>query len=207
MPEHSPAWIASSRLDEAFALARSQHAGQSRKTAHPDTVGIPYVGHLMSVAALVIEHGGTEDQAIAGLLHDVVEDTDTSLDSLTARFGEDVGAMVHACSDHHGDGPKRPWRERKAGYLAHLNTMGADNPALLVALADKVHNASSTAAELRGLSATERHEYWTKFNGGEDDQRMWYRGLADIFHDKAPGRPWEALAGRFTAIVAEMFPD
>ena len=207
MPEHSPRWIPTTRLDEAFMLARLLHAGQSRKTADEKTPGIPYISHLMTVAALVIEHGGTEDQAIAALLHDAIEDTSMTMESLTFEFGGTVGQIVDACSDHHGGGQKKPWKERKEEYLSHLrDETDADDPAILVALADKVHNATCTELELRGLSAEQRHEYWKKFSVGEDQQRWWYQSLAVEFDAKSEGQPWAGLSTQFSGIVARMFP-
>jgi (p)ppGpp synthase/HD superfamily hydrolase len=94
----------------------------------------------MSVSALVIEHGGTEDQAIAALLHDAVEDQGglKTLETTRATFGETVAEIVLACSDSVTE-EKPPWRERKEAYLSHLSE--AEPEALLVSLADKVHNA------------------------------------------------------------------
>ena len=98
------------RFDEAFAFAHDLHRRQTRKAA-----GTPYIAHLMSVAALVVEHGGDEDQAIAGLLHDAVEDQggEETLALVRARFGDGVAAIVVDCTDAWVE-PKPAWRPRKA---------------------------------------------------------------------------------------------
>jgi GTP pyrophosphokinase len=115
----------SDRLVEAFQYAAQLHASQRRKVT-----SIPYISHLMIVAGTVIEHGGDEDQAIAALLHDAIEDQPDdgrTRDHIRKRFGARVLALVEACSDADSH-PKPPWRERKDRYLAH-STMRRPRPA------------------------------------------------------------------------------
>lgn len=214
MPQFTPDWEPSEKLNEAFAIARTFHARQSRKSGGVDTPHIPYIGHLMAVSALVIDQGGTEEQAIAALLHDIIEDTDLTYDDLVGMVGTAAADIVIACTDTVDKSREnRPWRTRKEEYLEGLTAKSPDDESLLVALADKMHNASSTSLELRGLTVQQRHEYWKKFNGGEDDQKWWYRGLADAFTGKIANgstsdrQNWADLAERFAATVAEMFPD
>src|SRR6059058_2516417 len=123
-------------FDEAFAFAAGLHRDQTRK----GPAGIPYIAHLMSVAALVLEAGGSETQAIAALLHDGPEDRggEERLADIERVFGADVAKIVSDCSDTF-EHPKPPWRERKEHYIAHLAE--ADEDSLLVSLADKVHSA------------------------------------------------------------------
>ena len=129
--EHSIRWT---RLAEAAAFAFALHADQRRKGTN-----IPYIAHLMSVAALVIEHGGDEEQAIAGLLHDAIEDMGAEQeDIIKERFGLRVVAIVRACTDADVI-PKPPWHERKEQYIEHLEQVGED--VLLVSACDKLHNA------------------------------------------------------------------
>src|SRR3954469_5390485 len=134
----------SPKFDEALRYAADMHRDQFRK----GPAGIPYIAHLMSVAALVLEAGGTETQAIAALLHDGPEDRggEKTLAEIEQRFGPDVAAIVAACSDTF-EKPKPPWRERKERYIAHL----ADAPedALLVSLCYKVHNARAIVSDYR----------------------------------------------------------
>src|SRR3954466_13190743 len=109
------------RFDDALQFAFERHRFHFRKGSR-----VPYFSHLMSVCALVLEHGGNEDQAIAALLHDSVEDAAKGqgpdvLQAIGDQFGEAVRSMVEACSDSlNGDDNKRPWRERKLAYVEGL---------------------------------------------------------------------------------------
>jgi (p)ppGpp synthase/HD superfamily hydrolase len=127
------------RFDRAFAFARELHADQPRKQTT-----IPYVSHLMGVASLVLEDGGDEDEAIAALLHDAVEDQggQRTLARVRKLFGQRVALIVEACSDT-DVAPKPPWQERKASYIAHLRDPETSSSAIRVSLADKLHNASA----------------------------------------------------------------
>ncbi|MGY1601656.1 HD domain-containing protein [Geodermatophilus sp. SYSU D00815] len=159
------------RFDDALRFAFERHRFHFRKGSR-----VPYFSHLMSVCALVLEHGGSEDQAIAALLHDAVEDAIPGqgpevLRAIGEQFGAEVRAMVEACSDslndEHG---KRPWRERKLRYVAGLTQPGAkSDDALLVTAADKVHNARSIARDLR----TYGPGFWGTFSACEHDL-LWY---------------------------------
>lgn len=125
------------RFERALVYAARAHRGQLRKGSQ-----VPYISHLLAVSALVIEDGGDEDEAIAALLHDVVEDQGgaSRLADVKREFGGRIAAIVSACSDT-DETPKPPWRERKERYLEHLET--ADSSVVGVSLADKVHNAQS----------------------------------------------------------------
>lgn len=133
------------------------HPEQSRKGGH-----IPYIAHLMSVCALVLEAGGNEDQAIAALLHDAVEDRGgrSTLETIRQMFGDRVANAVESCSDSMATNPdkKLPWRERKVKYLEHLRTASGD--ALLVSAADKLHNARAILSDYRKLG----DDLWLRFN-------------------------------------------
>jgi hypothetical protein len=144
----------------ALVFAAEKHASQKRKGS--DT---PYVGHLLAVSAIVIEAGGTETEAIAALLHDVVEDQGASLEELSRTFSPVVAGIVDECSEDKGDG-KRPWFVRKTEYLDHLRV--ASPSALLVSLADKIHNARSIVHDQRALG----DEVWNRFNPRAD--QLWY---------------------------------
>lgn len=160
------------RYAAAVRYAATAHAGQVRKGT-----SIPYITHPIAVSGLVMEFGGDEDQAIAGLLHDVVEDCGVSLESLEAQFGGRVAAIVDGCTDGVPDaqGHKPPWRERKEQYLAHLEQAHSD--VLLVSACDKLHNARAIVADLRthGLTIFER------FTAGQDGTTWYYRQLAGVF--------------------------
>ncbi|MFC2052674.1 HD domain-containing protein [Chloroflexota bacterium] len=165
--------VLSSRFEGALILATRLHANQVRKGTK-----IPYVAHLLAVTALVLEDGGDEDQAIAALLHDAVEDQGglEILDVIRGRFGEGVAHIVEGCSDSF-ESPKPHWIERKVNYLRHLRAAEID--IMRVSLADKLHNACSIHRELQQHGEV----IWEKFNGGKDGTLWYYHSLVDIFHE------------------------
>src|SRR5687767_2034587 len=137
------------RFDRALAFASRLHREDVRKGS--DT---PYVAHLLSVCALVVEDGGTEEEAIAALLHDALEDHPeaTSRDEIREAFGERVLELVEGCTDTPADytgGRKPPWRARKEGYVEHVRH--ADAGGVRVSLADKLHNARAIMADYRRI--------------------------------------------------------
>lgn len=142
------------------------------------------------------EPGGDEDQAIAGLLHDSIEDQGDKISHarLLERFGAGVADLVRACSDTEVD-PKPPWRERKEAYLEHLET--ADPAVLLVSRADKLHNARAILADLREHG----ERVWERFNAGRDQQIWYYRSLAEVFTHRLPGPQSEELDRTVDAIA------
>ena len=172
------------RFDEAFRYAHELHRDQTRKGTF-----IPYISHLLTVAGLVIEHGGTEDQAIAGLLHDAPEDQGgaATLDEIRARFGGKVAAIVADCTDAWTD-PKPPWRERKEAYLQALSHKPRES--LLVSLADKTHNAEAILWDYR----RDGEVLWSRFNGGADGTRWYYNALVTVFSVAMPGPLSDRLA-------------
>jgi GTP pyrophosphokinase len=159
------------RFTQAFLFAFQLHAGQSRKGSRT-----PYIAHLIGVAALVLEYGGDEDQAIAALLHDAVEDQGgiRTLEEIHRRFGERVAVIVAGCTDAYTV-PKPPWRERKERYIQHLAEASPD--VWLVSLADKVHNARSVLADLR----REGEGVWDRFKGGKTGTLWYYHSLLNAF--------------------------
>ncbi len=167
--------VLSSRFREALWLAAFLHADQWRKGTD-----IPYVAHLLAVSSLVLEHGGSEDAAIAGLLHDSVEDQGgrTVLEQIASRFGPSVAAIVEACSDS-TETPKPPWRARKERYIAHL--AGVTRETLLVSLADKLHNARSILSDYQQIG----ERLWERFQGGKDGTLWYYNALVAAFEERA----------------------
>jgi (p)ppGpp synthase/HD superfamily hydrolase len=154
------------QFSKALVYAECKHHNQVRKGGD-----IPYVGHLLSVASLVINDGGSEAQAIAALLHDAVEDQGgpATLDEIRNNFGGDVARIVAECSDTDEE-PKPPWLERKQNYIDHLATVGDDT--LLVSVADKLDNARSMLRDY--------HEHgpklWDRFNRKNPQDHLWYYG-------------------------------
>lgn len=152
------------QFSKALVYAECKHHNQVRKGGD-----IPYVGHLLSVASLVINDGGSEAQAIAALLHDAVEDQGgpATLDEIRDNFGDDVARIVDECSDTDEE-PKPPWLERKQNYIDHLASVGTDT--LLVSVADKLDNARSMLRDY--------HEHgpklWDRFNRKNPQDHLWY---------------------------------
>lgn len=167
------------RFDQAAAYAIDLHRSQVRKAT-----STPYVAHLFAVCSLVLEDGGTEDEAIAALLHDGPEDQggEPVLDEIRARFGRDVSLVVAGLSDAMPSPgqAKAPWRERKEGYLRHLAE--ASPSVLRVSLADKLHNARSILIDLRA----DGDAVWDRFNAGQQEQAWYYTGLLAIFERRLP---------------------
>ena len=165
------------RFDAALAYASRVHRAQVRKGS-----GIPYVSHLLGVASLALELGADEDQAIAALPHDAVEDQGGAerLADIRARFGDRVAEIVAHCTDTDAE-PKPPWRARKEAYVAGL----AEKPphSLLVSLADKLHNAGAILTDLTAHGPS----VWDRFTGGRDGSLWYYKALTDAFETRLPG--------------------
>ena len=157
---------------KAMVYAERKHHNQVRKGGD-----IPYVGHLLSVAGLVINDNGSEAQAIAALLHDAVEDQGgaETLQEIKANFGEEVARIVEECSDTDKT-PKPPWQERKQDYINHLGVVGEDT--LLVSVADKLDNARSMRRDYNEHGSA----LWQRFTVKNPDDHLWYYGgLLDAY--------------------------
>jgi len=192
------------KLGRAVKFASAAHNGQVRKSTT-----VPYTAHVLGVASLVLEGGGTQTEAIAALLHDVVEDTDVSPRTLRKRFGRKVTRIVLACSVVPAKKGKRAkakrdastWRERKLRSLDHLADPGTSKSVLRVRAADALYNARATVADLRRFGP----ETWERFNAGAIDQLWYYRSLSVLLSARLPGmladelrvtvRAMEQLAG------------
>jgi (p)ppGpp synthase/HD superfamily hydrolase len=193
--EPMPSVVLGPRYVDAVAYALDVHAADDRKGAD-----VPYTSHLLAVSALVLEDGGSEDEAIGGLLHDTVEDHGVEhLGEIRGRFGDLVAEIVEGCSDSLvPDGePKPPWRVRKGTYVAHLRLETTPVPVLVVSCADKLHNARSILADLRdrGLPSLGRFS-------AEPRELLWYyESLAQIFEQRLPHRRNQVL---LCQVVAEL---
>lgn len=194
--EPAPPTQLTARFSSALELARRAHDGQLRKGTR-----IPYLSHPLAVAALALEHGADEGEAIAALLHDAVEDGggQEALDAIRAEFGDRVAGIVLGCSDHVAepgevDRPKAEWRARKNAYLEHFLT--ADRSVLLVAAADKLHNARSIRDDYQVHGSL----LWDRFTARPADVLWYFRSLVAVFQeslkDQAPdGRDAEPSPG------------
>lgn len=156
------------RFSLALTEAERLHRHQLRKGT-----AIPYISHLLAVAALVLEHGGDENQAIAALLHDSIEDCADEAggaqllrDRLNELFGPHVLGMIEACTDAETL-PKPAWKERKEAHLRHLQA--APPSVFLVVAADKLHNARAILTDAR----RDGPSTWKRFKGGREGT-LWY---------------------------------
>lgn len=163
--------LLSTRFEEALIFATRLHREQMRKGTT-----IPYIAHLLGVTSIVLEHGGDEDEAIAALLHDAIEDQGgaSTREEIRRRFGETVVAIVDGCTDAEVI-PKPPWRARKEAYIAHI--AHAAPSVRLVSVADKLHNARAILADYRELG----NDLWKRFNGGKEGTLWYYRALVNAF--------------------------
>ena len=162
------------RFEEALIYATRLHSTQTRKGS-----GIPYVSHLMAVAALTLEYGGGEDEAIAALLHDAVEDQggETTRADILLRFGPAVTGIVDGLTDM--DTLHPPWRARKETYIARLHD--ASDSVKLVSACDKLHNVRSLLMDYR----TQGEKLWTRFHGERDGTLWYYRTLVEVLRSDA----------------------
>ena len=184
----------SPRLDEALRYARDVHAGQRRKGTD-----VPYLAHLMGVSSIVLDDGGTEDEAIAGLLHDAAEDHGgrARLDDIRSRFGNAVARIVEDCTDS-WETPKRPWTERKRAYVEHARTLAP--PSLRVSAADKVHNTYAILRDLRNVGES----VWSRFDASADDVVAYYQSLVGAYREAGGGRLVDELDRIVRGIRREM---
>lgn len=163
----------SERFEQALPYAARLHASQARKGTT-----IPYISHLLSVASLVLEMGGDEDEAIAALLHDAIEDQGgaRTREEIRRRFGDRVVDIVDGCTDAETI-PKPPWRQRKEAHIEHLRHTAPE--VLRVVLADKLHNARSLLFDIRQLGP----RIWDRFNASRDETLWYYRTIIGVFRE------------------------
>ena len=179
------ATILTDRFDRALLYATHVHGGQVRKKTT-----IPYIAHLLAVAATVLEYGGSEDMAVAALLHDAVEDQggEPRLADIRNRFGDRVADIVRSCSDSFvntaAGEQKENWRTRKLKYIEHLKSV--DRETRLVALSDKVHNARSILRDLRKPEIGAA--VWDRFDRSKEDTLWYYREVASALQKLLPGQ-------------------
>ena len=161
----------SERFTDALTYATQLHANQTRKGG-----GVPYISHLLGVASIALEYGANEDEAIAALLHDAIEDQGgaPTREEIRRRFGDTVTEIVDGCTDSDTT-PKPPWRQRKEAYIAHIPTASAS--VLLVSAADKLYNARSVLKDYRLIGDA----VWERFQGGKNGSLWYYRAIVDAF--------------------------
>lgn len=180
--------IVGQRFRDALVWACQLHEDQERKGGR-----IPYVAHLLGVASIVLEHGGNEDQAIAALLHDALEDQahKMSAGEIRTRFGDQVERIVEACTDgepeEQRDRNQERWYLRKRKYIAAIPAKPPQ--AIIVSMADKLHNARSILEDYRAIGAP----LWPRFTAGRDGTLWYYRAMVDAFESFGHDRLWGEL--------------
>ena len=181
----------SARFDAALAFAVRAHGPQLRKGT-----SIPYITHPVSVALYLLQAGRDEDVAIAGLLHDVVEDTGISLEVIRVEFGDRVAALVGAVTEHkHEGGVERPWEVRKREALTHLQT--AEEDVLALKAADALHNVSTTRVALH----RDGPSVWARFKRGPRESIGYYAEIARLVRARLGE---ERLAAELERAVEEL---
>jgi len=176
------------KFERALLCASRLHKDQVRKGT-----STPYITHLLAVASIVGENGGTEDEVVAALLHDAPEDQggEATLREIRASFGDEVAEIVDGCTDTYED-PKPPWRGRKERYLAHLAS--APDSVRLVSSADKLHNARTVLSDYRLFG----EDLWARFNGKKVGTLWYYRAIVDALRGECP------IVGELDRVVTEL---
>lgn len=181
-----PHRLYSAELPTALAWAAELHSGQTRKGKSE-----PYLTHLLTVAVLILRFGGSETQAIAGLLHDAPEDCGGQpvLDEIRRRFGESVADIVEDCSDSLTENAdaKAPWRERKLTHLQHAADLSEESA--LVAVCDKIANLQDIVADY----LRDGEDTFTRFRGGPIGTRAYYRAMFHLLEPAVPGEATEVF--------------
>lgn len=192
------------RYVAAFTYAADLHRGDTRKSGD-----VPYLAHLMAVSALVLDHGGDETQAIAALLHDAAEDHGgrERLADLERGFGSAVADIVELCSDSLVADPddKASWWPRKVTYVTRFATLPHDSPVLIVAAADKLHNARGLLADYRVVG----EKVWSRFDpeSGRAGQRWYYGTLAEVLRERLAESPRALVLADDLARIVRVLRD
>jgi len=190
----------SARVTDALGFAAACHREQFRKGTE-----VPYLAHVLGVASHVWRHGGDEEQAVAALLHDVMEDAGVHIDELEARFGARVAAIVAAATDTVVPGQPRDastWRERKVHHLTtirDISAAGDPHGALVVIACDKLDNLTDLVRDVRGAGA----RAFDRFNAPDDKRTnvVWYQGaVVHELGDAVPG----SLRNELEALLTEL---
>lgn len=164
-------------MTDAFEFARQMHGGQLRKGTQT-----PYLSHLMAVSSLVLESGGNEEEAIAALLHDAVEDCGglPVLEKIRQQFGESIASIVKDCSEPESI-PKPPWKERKIAYIAQV--AGAGDSVKRVACADKLHNLRSILTDYQHAG----DRVWDRFHADKEGMLWFYQSMVETLRPFGQG--------------------
>lgn len=178
-------------IDKAIKFACCAHHDQFRKGSN-----IPYISHPFAVALILQKAEASDEQIIAGILHDVVEDTHASLQDIKFEFGSKIAELVEACSECD---PKAPWEERKQNTLDSLKT--ASDEVKLIVCADKLHNLLSIKEDLKVIG----DEVWKKFGRGKESQTWYYLKLVETLCADLKTKPKSSIFHKFKEEVYSLF--
>lgn len=194
------------QIFDAIEFVANKHRNHWRKGT-----SIPYISHLMNVMKILCEEGASAEIVIAGILHDVVEDTPVSVEEINKLFGEKVARLVVKASeqDKLDDAEKRkkdketPWRERKEKTIAHLNDE-PDPDYLLVSAADKLDNIRAIRADYERIG----DDLWSRFNAGKEELGWYYTEIGKALHRQAEshGGPLLSISNKLVAELDKVFP-
>lgn len=179
-------------LDEALVFAAKAHQGQFRKGTD-----IPYISHPYAVGLILQGAGCREEVVAAGILHDLLEDTEITLDQLREEFGQEIAGIVEGCSEPEHD--ELPWETRKEHTIAYLKS--APMEIRMVTCADKLHNLRSMLVDYRRVGEA----LWERFKRGREKQEWYYRGLAASLGSNLGSSELERIFRQYEAAVGEVF--
>ncbi|MBL8632238.1 MAG: bifunctional (p)ppGpp synthetase/guanosine-3',5'-bis(diphosphate) 3'-pyrophosphohydrolase [Myxococcales bacterium] len=183
-------------IDRALVVSATAHRNQARKGSQ-----VPYIIHPVHVALLLLRHHFPDEVIIAALLHDVVEDTSTSLSELRAEFGEEVARLVAAVSEQKTEGTEPlPWKVRKEAQLRKLQH--ADRHIAAIKTADALHNLQATLSDLRQRGP----EVWSRFRSSQSDQLWYYRSLHEVLSQRLGDHPLLAELGDALSALQHSLP-
>jgi (p)ppGpp synthase/HD superfamily hydrolase len=182
--------VLSGRFEEALRFVLQLHGSQLRKGTQ-----VPYIAHLLGVASIALENGANENEAIAALLHDAIEDQGgaSTREEIRRRFGEQIVNIVDGCTDTDVT-PKPPWRQRKEAYLLHIRS--ASPSVRLVSASDKLNNARCILSDYR----VSGEALWDRFAGGKEGTLWYYRRLVEELDRVGPS----ALVEELNRVVSEI---
>lgn len=189
------------RIVEAFKFAHTAHKGACRKSST-----IPYIVHPLDVVSILMKNNAPENVVIAGLLHDVVEDTKFTLSDIRDNFGDEVATLVNGASEpkelvNANDGKIENWRERKVHSIEFIN--GASHDMKLLSCADKLANIRDIMRDHDRLG----EDIWKRFNARKDSQAWYYNSMLEAFAagDESIGDTAAFL--EYAGCVGEVFGD
>lgn len=174
-------------MNEAISFAVEKHKNQKRKG-----IAWPYIVHIYDVMQILYENGADTETIIAGILHDTVEDTDTTLDEIESKFGANIKEYVEAVTED----KSLPYMERK--HLKALKLKTSSRNAKMVKCADCLSNLRSTQIEMKY-----QENFWSKFNSGKENINTYYRENIEVMAELEGLEMYEQLKNKFSKIFGD----